>query len=164
MNKIVEADLNFNRKWIFAKRDEIKANESAWKTVVDVWIPRWEEIKFLEGLDANEKELVAVAFEQMASIMLFSKHKFWDDFMEVFSFPIIRKVISEVGDKFDIEVFYLWLKQSNLGEMYDNILWFTSTEGVDVNGEFLALAIESFEYRLNSWLNGEINKKGEIIK
>ena len=67
-------------------------------------------------------EMCSIAFEQIAALMLFSHHKFYEDYMEELIFPCIRRIVLEVGTKYSTRILYDSIYDVKLGKLFDKLL------------------------------------------
>ncbi len=69
-----DIDYRFMREHIFDSLEEMKSYEP-WKKKLDEYIERWDKLGFIEGLQGDTKEMAALAFEQLATLIIFSVYK-----------------------------------------------------------------------------------------
>ena len=141
---------------------------SEWKVgeaMIKEAVKRWEQIGFLEALeDENKKEILAVAFDNMAHDLLVENEKVIKikkryDFncnedndakvslpFDVIVFPLLRSVVCKV-DNFNYDEFLKYLgKYSFLAINYDG---YDFIGECDIEAEFCALLSLIIEYQFN---------------
>lgn len=145
---------------------------SEWKVgeaMIKEAVKRWEQIGFLESLeDENKKEILAVAFDNMAHDLLVENEKVIKikkryDFncnegnnakvslpFDVIVFPLLRSVVCKV-DNFNYNEFLTYLeKYSFLAINYDG---YDFIGECDIEAEFCALLSLIIEYQFNNKKN-----------
>lgn len=101
------------------------------QAMINKYVNRWEEV--LNGLDDDMKERVAVAFEQLATFLVYGDRneikqvmREPDEVLETLLFPILRRVMHSDTDtyqsvdkkKFSFKKFIKALKEIDLDKIY----------------------------------------------
>lgn len=56
-------------------------------------VERWEKVGFLNGLDGEDKERTAIAYEQIAAYFLQHEDEYGESLLARLAFPVVRRVI-----------------------------------------------------------------------
>ena len=91
------------------------------KELLEMVLDRWEQLGFIEGLNGDNRERTAVAFEQMASIMVNANEGKFDEKCEVVIFPVIRMLMPKVVEKYSTKKVVDSIKGVNIKEISESI-------------------------------------------
>lgn len=145
------------------------------KEMKDTIIKKWERIGFLSGLDGENKDRVAVAYEQIATFLLQDKNEYSKSVLATLSFPMVRRVIcgsmsNEENyvpkEKFSIKKFIKVLTDTdkyhtNLDEWVDKVNEFgRGMREFDSEAEATVIICEA----IIDWMNNDDVDFNEIIK
>lgn len=126
------------------------------KELLQTAFDRWKKLGFLKGIDDEEKaKEVAFAFEQASAYLLYCH--FWPS-LETISFPIIRKVISnlDVGVYNHIK-FWEYINMFNYPSIMESIYDACNKLDIDKEAEMTALIADvivlKFKNPQESWEN-----------
>lgn len=149
MNKIDEMilsenvgdiDYRFMREHVFDNIERMKTYEP-WKKKLDEYVERWDKLGFIEGLQGETKEMTALAFEQLATLIIFSVYKWTNDYFDTVLFPIVRRIIDKIGDKFSTKTFYYMLRDNLnfIAKKFDDMQWNMEAYNgrIDIEAEFV---------------------------
>ena len=133
-------DYRFMREHIFDNIERMKSYEP-WKKKLDEYVERWNKLGFIEGLQGETKEMTALAFEQLATLIIFSVYKWTNDYFEAVLFPMVRRIINEIGNKFNIKTFYYLLRENIdfIAKIFDDMQWNMEAYNgkIDIEAEFV---------------------------
>ena len=68
-------------------------NTETSREIKETIVKKWEKVGFLDGLDGENKDRLAVAYEQIASYFLQNGNKDSESVLTTLAFPIVRRVI-----------------------------------------------------------------------
>lgn len=117
---------------------------------IDKYLNRWGKLGFLEGLDGEIKERVALAMEQLATYLIWEAVE--DDSINAFEtigFPMCRRIIAgSIGnftklkdlDLFKFETFIKYCRELDVRKLEDE-LYEVAKPFHDIDGEAEACAI-----------------------
>lgn len=135
-----DIDYRFIREHVFDNLERMKSYEP-WKKKLDEYIERWDKLGFIEGLQGETKEMAALAFEQLATLIIFSVYKWTNDYFDTVLFPIVRRIIDKIGDKFSIKTFYYMLRDNLnfIAKKFDDMQWNMEAYNgrIDIEAEFV---------------------------
>lgn len=119
--------------------DYVKKNTD--KDVLETIYKRWETLEFTKGMEDGDNEICAIAFEQMAVLMLRLKYGFYDKILETIIFPVIRKVISDVGgEKYSTKKCLDAICEQPFSKLHDKIVLSERyTENLDAEAELCSI-------------------------
>jgi len=133
-------DYRFIREHIFDDLEMMKSYEP-WEKKLDEYVKRWEQLGLIEGLQGETKEMAALAFEQLATLIMFSVYKWTNDYFDIVLFPMVRRIIDKIGDKFSIKTFYYSLRENLdfIAKMFDDMQWNMEAYNgrIDIEAEFV---------------------------
>jgi hypothetical protein len=133
------------RPRIFDTLEEMKSSDIC-RDKLSRYVERWDKLGFIEGLSGDTRERAALAFEQMAILMIFSAYNWATDFFEVILFSVVRRVINNIGDKFNMRTFYYLIRNNRdfIVKLYDDFQWnmITMNGMIDVEAEYTVLLTE----------------------
>lgn len=120
------------------------------KEQIEIYLERWDKYGFLDGLDGEIRERVAVAMEQLAAYLIFEavENDLINDF-ETIGFPIIRRIIGgsvgnstnlKVPDLFKFETFLKYCREVDVRKLEEKITE-VSKPLYKIDGEAEACAI-----------------------
>ena len=137
---IGDIDYRFMREHVFDNIERMKSYEP-WKKKLDEYIERWDKLGFTEGLQGKTKEIAALAFEQLATLIIFSAYKWTNDYFNTVLFPIVRRIIDKIGDKFNTKTFYYMLRNNLnfIAKKFDDMQWNMKAYNgrIDIEAEFI---------------------------
>lgn len=141
-----DIDYRFMREHVFDNIERMKSYES-WKKKLDEYIEKWQKLGLLEGLEGEGlKERVALAYEELATLISFSVYKWTNDYFEAVLFPMVRRIISGIGDKFNIKTFYYLLRENIdfIAKTFDDMQWNMKAYNgrIDIEAEFVVTISE----------------------
>lgn len=135
-----DIDYRFMREHVFDNIERMKSYEP-WKKKLDEYIERWDKLGFIEGLQGETKEMAALAFEQLATLIIFSVYKWTNDYFDTVLFPIVRRIIDKIGDKFSTQTFYYMLRNNInfISKKFDDMQWNMKAYNgrIDIEAEFV---------------------------
>ena len=135
-----DIDYRFMREHVFDNIERMKSYEP-WKKKLDEYIERWDKLGFIEGLQGETKEMAALAFEQLATLIIFSVYKWTNDYFDTVLFPIVRRIIDKIGDKFSTQTFYYMLRNNLnfIAKKFDDMQWNMKAYNgrIDIEAEFI---------------------------
>ena len=135
-----DIDYRFMREHVFDNLERMKSYEP-WKKKLDEYVERWNKLGFIEGLQGETKEMTALAFEQLATLIIFSVYKWTNDYFEAVLFPMVRRIINEIGNKFNIKTFYYLLRENIdfIAKIFDDMQWNMEAYNgkIDIEAEFV---------------------------
>lgn len=119
--------------------DYVKKNTD--KDVLETIYKRWETLQFTKGMKDGDNENCAIAFEQMAGLMLRLKYEFYDKILETIIFPVIRKVITDVGgEKYSTKKCLDAICEQPFSKLHDKIVLSEyCTENLDAEAELCSI-------------------------
>jgi len=135
-----DIDYRFMREHVFDNLERMKSYEP-WKKKLDEYVERWDKLGFIEGLQGETKEMTALAFEQLATLIIFSVYKWTNDYFDTVLFPIVRRIIDKIGDKFSTKTFYYMLRNNLnfIAKKFDDMQWNMEAYNgrIDIEAEFV---------------------------
>jgi hypothetical protein len=135
-----DIDYRFMREHVFDNIERMKSYEP-WKKKLDGYIDRWDKLGFIDGLQGETKEMAALAFEQLAMLIIFSIYKWSNDYFDTVMFPIVRRVIDDIGNKFSIKKFYYLMRENIdfIAKTFDDMQWNMEAYNgrIDIEAEFV---------------------------
>lgn len=135
-----DIDYRFMREHIFDNIERMKSYEP-WKKKLDEYVERWDKLGFIEGLQGETREMAALAFEQLAILIIFSVYKWTNDYFDTVLFPIVRRIIDKIGDKFSTKTFYYTLRNNLnfIAKKFDDMQWNMEAYNgrIDIEAEFV---------------------------
>jgi hypothetical protein len=135
-----DIDYRFMREHVFDNIERMKSYEP-WKKKLDEYVERWDKLGFIEGLQGEAKEMTALAFEQLATLIIFSVYKWTNDYFDTVLFPIVRRIIDKIGDKFSTKTFYYMLRDNLnfIAKKFDDMQWNMEAYNgrIDIEAEFV---------------------------
>ena len=135
-----DIDYRFMREHVFDNLERMKSYEP-WKKKLDEYVERWDKLGFIEGLQGETKEMTALAFEQLATLIIFSVYKWTNDYFDTVLFPIVRRIIDKIGDKFSTKTFYYMLRDNLnfIAKKFDDMQWNMEAYNgrIDIEAEFV---------------------------
>lgn len=140
MNEFIE---NFKVRllpfWCLQEMDYVKKNTN--KGVLEAIYKRWETLQFTKGMKDGDNENCAIAFEQMTGLMLRLKYEFYDKILETIIFPVIRKVISDIGgEKYSTKKCLDAICEQPFSKLHDKIVLSEyCTENLDAEAELCSI-------------------------
>jgi hypothetical protein len=135
-----DIDYRFMREHVFDNIERMKSYEP-WKKKLDGYIDRWDKLGFIDGLQGETKEMAALAFEQLEMLIIFSIYKWSNDYFDTVMFPIVRRVIDDIGNKFSIKKFYYLMRENIdfIAKTFDDMQWNMEAYNgrIDIEAEFV---------------------------
>lgn len=141
-------------------------NSTKGQEMIKKYVNRWEEIGVLYDLDDNMKERLAVAFEQLATFLIYGDRneimqimKETDGILETLLFPMLRRVMHSNTDShqavdeknFSFRKFIKALKEIDLDKIYSNEKNKSNYYGdIEVEANTVAIATDAVVYYLNT--------------
>ena len=131
------------------------------KEQIDKYVERWGKLGFLEGLDGEIKERVAVAMEQLATYLIWEAVENESNAaFEVIGFPMVRRIINgsvngqdsdlKDLDLFDFEKFIKYSKELDIKALEDKIeKEIAAFHKIDTEAEACLIACETIISRFN---------------
>lgn len=148
----IAGTLNLDRRILVHNYKDFKRTDWG-QEQIDKYLDRWDKLGFLDGLDGEIKERVAVAMEQLATYLIWEAVE--DDSINAFEtigFPMCRRIVAgSIGnftklkdlDLFKFETFLKYCRELDVRKLEEKITEVSKPfYEIDVEAEACALACE----------------------